>query len=182
MQDSVTIARPYSKAAFDYALSKGKFDQWSQALATLAQTIEDKAAAAFIKNPNNSAKEQTALLLGVLRAVNSDSVDALSPFIHLLATNQRLMVLPDIYVLFEQLRAEHEKKLEVDVVTVYPLSSIQEKALQKALSTRFDAEVALRVSVDKALLGGAMIKAGDWVMDGSVKNKLHRLGMALERL
>ena len=100
---------------------------------------------------------------------------ALVNLITLLATNKRLMLLPEIKALYEVYRAEQEKTLVVDVVSYSHFSAAQQQELIAALSKRLQRQVSLNVRIDPALLGGAVIQAGDLVIDGSVRGKLNKL-------
>ncbi len=180
MSDNVTIARPYAKAIFDHASENKQLAPWSVTLENLAQVILDPRASRFISNPECAADLQEQLLLAVLskssHQVDKDSIEKL---IRLLITNKRLSVLPDIFSQFELLRAEREKTLTVDVTSFSELNEIQEQQLVQSLSQRLQRQVKLNIQLDKSLLGGAIIHAGDLVIDGSVRGKLNKLSATL---
>ena len=177
MSDSTTIARPYAKAIFEYALAENKLAQWSAHLTTLAQAVLTPQAVDFIANPA-STEEQHIELLCELANKGSKS-DSLNNLIALLATNKRLMLLPDISALYEAHRAEQEKTLDVQVKSFSELSDAQQQRLVDSLSKRLQRKVALKISIDPSLLGGAVIRAGDLVIDGSVRGKLNKLSTGL---
>lgn len=185
MSDNVTIARPYAKAIFNHALAINQLAVWSVILQSLAQVVLDPLASRFISNPDNSVELQHELLMSILgksitdttsNAINQDHVNNL---IRMLVENRRLMLLPDICVEFELLRAEQEKTLAVQVVSFAALTKEQENHLIQSLSKRLQRKVVLNVTLDKTLLGGAVVYAGDFVIDGSVRGKLTKLGAAL---
>ncbi|RUR08520.1 F0F1 ATP synthase subunit delta [Legionella sp. km772] len=176
MSDSTTIARPYAKAIFEHALAEKKLAQWSDYLFVLAQAVLDSQASEFIANPASTIEQQIELLNAVC-SVKEDK--ALSNLIHLLATNKRLMLLPEIKALYEVHRAEQEKTLGVDVISYSELSSVQQQHLMDALSKRLQRNVSLKISIDPSLLGGAVVRAGDLVIDGSVRGKLNKLSTDL---
>lgn len=89
------------------------------------------------------------------------------------------MLLPEIKALYEVYRAEQEKILEVDVVSYSELTPAQQQRLSESLSQRLSRKVSLKISIDPSLLGGALIRAGDLVIDGSVRGKLNMLGTSL---
>lgn len=180
MSDNVTIARPYAKAIFNHALAQKKLAEWSIILQALADVVLDSNASCFICNPATPPALQTQLLQGVLDQLNikGDS-DTTASLIHLLTANKRLMLIPDICTQFELLRAEQEKTLTAYVSTFAALPDEQQQQLIQSLSHRLQRHVMLEVSIDSSLIGGAVIHAGDLVIDGSVRGKLTKLGTEL---
>ena len=168
---STTIARPYAKAIFEHALAEKQLAQWSDYLFVLAQAVLDPNGSQFISNPASTTEQQIELL----DTLCSIKEKALSNLISLLATNKRLMLLPEIKALYEVHRAEQEKTLDVDVISYSDVSLAQQQNLVDALSKRLQRNVSLKISIDPSLLGGAVIRAGDLVIDGSVRGKLNKL-------
>lgn len=178
MSDSTTIARPYAKAIFEHALLEQKLAQWSEYLLALAQAVLDSNASQFITNPASTPEQQIELLHTACN-VSAQEIQPLSNLISLLAVNKRLLLLPEIKALYEVHRAEQEKTLEVDVISYSDVSAAQQHQLIEALSARLQRNVSLNISVDPSLLGGAVIRAGDLVIDGSVRGKLNKLSTDL---
>lgn len=176
MSDSTTIARPYAKAIFEHALAEQQLAQWSDYLFVLAQAVLDPNASQFIANPASTPEQQIELLNALCSKKENK---ALSNLISLLATNKRLMLLPEIKALYEVHRAEQEKTLGVEVISYSDVSSAQQQHLVDALSKRLQRNVSLNISIDPSLLGGAIIRAGDLVIDGSVRGKLNKLSTDL---
>lgn len=174
MSDSTTIARPYAKAIFEYALAEKKLAEWSVHLIALAQAALTPEAEQFIENPASTVEQHIELLQGVIKA-GANKNEAISNLVSLLATNKRLMLLPEICALYEALRAEQEKTLDVEVSSFSDLSKTQQERLIESLSKRLQRNVSLKISIDPSLLGGAVIRAGDLVIDGSVRGKLNKL-------
>lgn len=180
MSDNVTIARPYAKAIFNHALESKQLAAWSIVLQDLAQVVLDPNASRFICNPENSIELQSQLLLFVIeKSTHAAQTDPIKNLVHLLTTNKRLLLLPDICAQFEALRAEQEKTLTVQVSSFATLTGEQEQQLVQSLSQRLQRQVMLDINIDKSLLGGAVIRAGDLVIDGSVAGKLTKLGATL---
>lgn len=179
MSDSITIARPYAKAIFKHALMSKKLHEWSTYLQGLALLAMDSNAVDFLNNPASTAMQHSELLNVMTSNVPKDDLMFLSNFVEILAHNKRLLLLPDIVTLYEFMRAEHEKTLAVNVTSYSSLSSAQQKSLVASLSQRLQREVTLNITIDKALLGGAVISAGDLVIDGSVRGKLYKLDTSL---
>lgn len=180
MSNNVTIARPYAKAVFNHALQNKELSAWSVLLQELAQCVLDPAATDFICNPASAIELQSELLLSIAAASKQDCAQQpVENFIRLLAANKRLLLLPGICIEFEKLRAEQEKIMTVNVSSFAALTPEQEKQLVQSLSERLQRQVVLDMSIDKSLLGGAVIRAGDLVIDGSVREKLTKLGTDL---
>ena len=180
MSDNVTIARPYAKAIFNHALSSKQLAAWSIVLQNLAQTVLDPQASRFICNPESTFELQSQLLLSILEKTSQTSnVEQIKALVHLLTANKRLLLLPDIFAQFEALRAEQEKTLTVQVKSFAAFTKEQEQNLIQSLSRNLQRQIILNVSIDKSLLGGAVIIAGNRVIDGSVAGKLTKLGATL---
>jgi len=180
MSDNTTIARPYAKAIFQVALDLHQLSEWSGILQTLAQSVLEPAAESFILNPAVTTVQQSQLIMSVFDPVNYGKIMPLiESVVNLLALNRRLLVLPDIYAQFEVLRAEQEKTLTVQVSSFASLTHEQQQQLMTRLSQRLQRQVTLDVSIDASLLGGAIIRAGDLVIDGSVRGKLNKLANTL---
>ena len=175
MSDSTTTARPYAKAVFEHALTEKKLADWSKYLHALAQAVMCPEAAQFIANPASTVEQHEEILVTVC-STKAKADKSLKSLIAVLAHNGRLMVLPEISFLFDELKSEHEKTLEVDVISFSKVSAEQQKQLIESLSNRLQRKVALNISIDTTLIGGAVIRAGDLVIDGSVRGKLSKLG------
>lgn len=178
MSNTTTIARPYAKAIFEHALATKKLGEWSEILQRLAVAVLDEKAKQFILSPAATVEQQLALLMALFAKSGSEKTEV-ENLVSLLAQNKRLMLLPDIKVIFEVLRAEQEKTLKVEVISFSELSTDQQKKLIDSLSHRLQRQVTLNLIEDKSLLGGAIIRAGDLVIDGSVLGKLNKLGADL---
>ena len=176
MAEKATIARPYAKAAFESAREHAAFDRWSQALATGSQVVADERVARLLSNP----RVQPADLIGLIADAVGGTLDQhIRNFLSTLADNRRLGLLPEIAVMFEALRAEVEKVADVQVVSAAPLEEAQRERLAQALKQRFKRDVRLHCEVDSSLIGGAVVRSGDFVIDGSIKARLERLASAM---
>jgi F-type H+-transporting ATPase subunit delta len=174
--ERATIARPYAKAAFEYARDAGGFAGWSQGLKTAAQIVADSRLAALTKNPQWSQAD----LVSIITDVAGTALDpAMQNFVRVLAENHRLLLLPEISAHYEKFRADVENTVDVDVISAIALSSAQQDKLAAALSKRLKRKVRMQNSIDATLLGGAVVRAGDLVIDGSLKGRLQRLATEL---
>ena len=172
MAERATIARPYAKAAFEYARDANAFAAWSQGLAKAARIVADPRVAALIGDPAHTAAESAA----VVTDVAAGDLDAgMRNFVRVLAENHRLLLLPEIVAHYEAERSRVENTVDVEVVSAVPLDAAQAEKLKQALDKRLKATVHMKNTVDPGLLGGAVIRAGDLVIDGSLKGRLERL-------
>jgi len=179
MAENLTLARPYAKAAFELARDKDVFDAWSQALKLLAALAGDASVQAMLTSP----KATPALRAAVVAELCAKAGKALDPlqtnFVKLLAENRRLPLLPEIAADYERLRAEAENTLEVELRAALPVPAEEHARIGEALKKKLGRRIELKYVEDKTLIGGAVIRAGDLVIDGSVRGKLGRLAVAL---
>ncbi len=176
MAELSTLARPYAKAAFEYAVDKNALASWYEQLETVAAVTADEGMAGVLTNPSLTAAQQA----GKLGDVCGDSLSAeLRNFIAILASNKRLALLPDIYALFAEYKANREKTVDVEVVSAFDLADSARDRLAEVLGNKLERQVEVRTSTDSNLLGGVLIRAGDLVIDGSVRGKLDKLAEAL---
>ena len=182
MADSSTVARPYAKALFDLASAERALGKWSAALAAAAEVIGDANAQRVLANPSLKDAQRAEFVLSVAGAV--PGAEAIGTphgrnFLNLLAENDRLAVLPDIAAQFDALKAHAENKVKVTLVSATPVDAQVVEQVTKSLTQRFGRTVELTLEVDASLLGGAIIRADDMVIDGSVRTRLQRLTESL---
>jgi F-type H+-transporting ATPase subunit delta len=170
--ERATVARPYAKAAFEAAREARAFAPWSAGLEVATEIVVDARVTALIKNPELPAPTIADFIIGVA----GDKLDArMQNFVRVLAENHRLLLLPEILAHFEVMRAEVENTVDVEVISAVKLDAGQAEKMTAALNTRLKRKVNMRNTVDASLLGGAVIHAGDLVIDGSLKGRLERL-------
>lgn len=177
MINTQTLARPYAKAAFEFASAAGQIDAWSGMLSLAAVAVDVPQVTELLKNPRLTSESKVQTLVQLF---GSDIDEAFRNFVSTLGDNDRLDVLPTIRELFEELKAEAEKTLDVEVQTAFELTSAQLQTLAAALSKRLDRTVNPQQVVNPALIGGVVIRAGDVVVDGSVRGKLSQLAESLK--
>jgi F-type H+-transporting ATPase subunit delta len=171
MSNATTLARPYARAAFELAKSEGAAAAWSAKLAFAASVVGQSEVQQLIGSPKLGASDRVSLFL----ADGEPADSSFTRFVALLETNQRLVLLGEIAGLYEELRADDERTLKVRVRTALPIDPAQQQQLAGALARRFDRLVTLDVHLDADLIGGAIVEAGDVVIDGSLRGKLNRL-------
>jgi F-type H+-transporting ATPase subunit delta len=180
MADRITVARPYARAAFRDAQAAGQLDRWSALLNAAAQTVADERVAPLVGSPATTPPQLAKLVLDVAGAKNAALLDEhASNFVRTLADNRRLGYLPEIAELFDRFKDEAEGTVDVTVTSAAALSQEESGRLVAALTRRFGRQVRVHAQVDPALIGGAVIRAGDLVIDGSLKSKLERMAYEL---
>jgi F-type H+-transporting ATPase subunit delta len=176
MADKSTIARPYAKAAFEEARDRGRLEPWSQALRTAAAVIADPRVGSLLDNPRVTPAELAALVIGI---AGPELDEEGRNFVRTLADNRRLALLPEISGRFDELKSEAEGIIEVTVTSAAPLDEAQRRKLAQALERRLGRQVRMQCATDPALIGGAVLRAGDWMLDGSLRNRLDRIAFEL---
>jgi F-type H+-transporting ATPase subunit delta len=176
MAELSTLARPYAKAVFELARDEGKLAEWSALLAGVATAVRDKQVAAAIGHPAIGHGQLADLLIEAMGAQASAQARNL---LRLLAEYDRLKVAPAIAEQFEVLRAEHERRVDVEIVSAAAVDAAQQKALVDAIRKKLDRDVNVEWKTDPSLIAGALIRAGDTVIDGSISGELARMRQAL---
>ncbi|MDH5407290.1 MAG: F0F1 ATP synthase subunit delta [Gammaproteobacteria bacterium] len=176
MAEKKTIARPYAQAAFDLATAEKDLKGWSEMLQLIAAVTTDATMRDLISNPSISREKLVDLILDIC---DKNLNDQAKNFVRVLGENKRLNIVTEIASTYEQHRAEAEKVIEAEVVSAFALSDAQQKALSAALKKRLGSDINLVSKVDDTMIGGAIVRAGDLVIDGSVSTQLHKLSHAL---
>lgn len=176
MSDLTNIARPYAKAAFDFAVEQNALDAWLQMLGFAAEVAKHEQVAALLRT--TGIAEQQALLF--IQVCGEQLNEQGQNLIKVMAENHRLLALPEVLAAFVEHKAAYEKEVTVDVTSATALNAAQQDKLIAALSQRLQRKVKLNCSVNPEVVGGMLIKAGDMVIDGSVRGKLDRLATALQ--
>lgn len=176
MSEAITTARPYAQAAFEEAKKAADLKGWSDVLQTLAEAVSYPEMRAIATSPRVAKAKLESLMEGLLGGqANAQQRN----FIRVLVENQRLLILPEIAAIFEALRAEAEKTVNVTVDSAFELSAAQQEKIISSLRKRLGREVKLTCKVNRELLGGVVIRAGDKVIDGSARTRLGEMANAL---
>ena len=177
MADNASLARPYAKAVFSLAEESNAHDAWSSVLARLSAVSQDSEFASLVADPKMNAETLT----GLLTDLAGDLPEGGANLVRLLVDNGRVDSLADIEQQFTELVARSKAEVNAEVITAMALSDEQKAALSSALQSRLGMKVNLEETVDASLTGGAVIKAGDLVIDGSAKGRIEKLTSALMR-
>ena len=176
MAELSTLARPYAKAAFEFALSTSELDSWSKQLTVAAGVAQTEKMLMVLTSPSLTSGQQAQHFIDVCgEELNGKAQN----FVKILAENKRLALLPHIVVLYDEFKANREKSVEVEVTTAFEIDANLQDKLAKALSSKLDRDVKLQSIIDKNLIGGAVIRAADVVIDNSVRGRLAKLAEAM---
>ena len=179
MAELATLARPYANALFELAKAENSLEQWSRMLGVVHTTSQHETVGLLLNSPDLPAN---AKAFRVAEVCGDELDDRGKKFLQALAEHDRLSIVGEVRDQFELLRAEELQSLDVEVISAYPMSEAQSEALKVALNRRFEKEISIESRVDESLIGGAIIRAGDMVIDGSVRGKLIKLADTLVQI
>ena len=178
MAEFTTSARPYARAVYARATETSSVESWGEALALLAAVAADASMQEILDKPQLSKEQKGEIMLKVL----SDKLNQQQQnLVRLMAENGRLKALPEVAHQFEIYRAEAEGKVDAEVISAFALTSEQEQAITEMLKSKLGRDVSITTSTDESLIGGVVIKAGDTIIDGSMKSQLESLAITLGR-
>lgn len=172
MLEKATIARPYANAAFEQALEEGKLAEWSEMLNLLSMIITDENMSGVVNNPKLSDKDLFQFIVDIAGEKISQSG---KNFVRLLIDAERIGLAKNIYNIFELKKAAAEGISEVDVISAYPLDDAQVSVISESISKRLGKKIDVNTEEDKELIGGVVIRAGDSVIDASLRGRLKEL-------
>jgi F-type H+-transporting ATPase subunit delta len=176
MSELTTIARPYAKAAFELAVEKGTIESWNDMLFFAGEVASNEQASAILAGLPTATAQAELFINLCAEQLNEQGQN----LVKVMAENGRLIALPEVAQLFAAFKAEYDKEIDVDVISATPLAAAQQESLVATLEKRFARKVKLNCSEDASVVGGLIIKAGDTVIDGSVRGKLNRLATTLQ--
>ncbi len=178
MSELTTAARPYAKAVFEMAQASGTLNEWSDQLAAMSAVVATEDSAALLAHPRISKAQKSEIFSEVIG-------DELSPggrnLLATLSENDRFALLPEMASIYEAMKAEAEGSVEAEVVSAMEMSAEQQDKITAALQKRLGRDVKLVTSIDPSLMGGAIIRAGDLVIDGSIQSRLKTMNMSMAK-
>jgi F-type H+-transporting ATPase subunit delta len=176
MADKLTVARPYARAAFEEARGEERLAQWSESLKVAATVVQDPRVASLLGNPHVTPEELAQLVIGI---AGPDLGEHGANFVRTLAANRRLAYLPEIAAQFDVLKDAAQGVADVTVTSAAALDAAMQKKLSQALEKRLKRQVRLHCEINPQLIGGAILRAGDLVIDGSLSTRLERIAYEL---
>jgi F-type H+-transporting ATPase subunit delta len=176
MAELRTLARPYAKAAFEYARGEDALEHWFRELGLVAAVVGDGRVKGMLANPALTTAEQAEQFVALC---GDELGESRRRFVQVLAANRRLTLAPQILELFAEFKAQREQTVDVELVSAFEMPEDVQQRIAKALGERLQRDVRVRGETDSSLLGGVLIRAGDLVIDGSVRGRLNKLAEAL---
>ena len=177
MIEPITLARPYARAAFQFAVDNGAVDSWHEALVTVAAVVAEPSVAKVLDDPATTASQRAQTVVTVL---GDDLPTGVTQFVSVMAENHRLALAGEVATLFAELRSALDAAANVTVTSAFDVADATIEQLAASLTTKLGKTVEMTVETDASLIGGAIIRAGDMVIDGSVRGRLHKLATALK--
>ena len=177
MIEPITLARPYARAAFQFAVDNGAVDSWHEALVTVAAVVAEPSVAKVLDDPATTASQRAQTVATVL---GDDLPTGVTQFVSVMAENHRLTLAGEVATLFAELRSALDAAANVTVTSAFDVADATIEQLTESLTTKLGKTVEMTVETDASLIGGAIIRAGDMVIDGSVRGRLHKLATALK--
>lgn len=178
MSDFTTAARPYANAVYDLAKESGALGSWSDALSNLAAVVADEEMKTLLSSPEMGAQDKADLIIQIMGDKLTEQQQNL---VKLMAENGRLMSMSSVLDQFEVARAKAENKIDAEVISAFELTAEQADELANTLKNKLGCEITLTTSIDESLIGGVVIKAGDTIIDASMKSQLDSLALSLGR-
>jgi len=176
MSELTTIARPYARAAFDFALERDEIGVWQEKLIVLNEIVQNNMILNILNDSSNKN-----IVYDIILSIFGDELDIhFGNFIKIMLINNRLMVIPEVIKLYIYYVKSKEGRIDVEVISAIMLDEEQKNNISQKLEERLSKKVNLQCSVDKDLIAGAVIKVEDTVIDRSVSSKLHRLYTAIQ--
>lgn len=176
MSEARTIARPYAVAAWRHAASRDKQQAWATMLEFMAAVVRDDVMSATVCDPRVAVDTLSALMLQICEGYLDDAAQA---FVRLLVDNGKLGLTPEIAALYAELQAEADSMIQATLTSAYALDADTQRAITDAMRTYLGCDVSLTTELDKNLLGGVVIRAGDRVIDASVRGQMKALAAEL---
>jgi len=172
MLEKTTIARPYAQAVFELAQEQGALSAWSGQLEILVRIATNEDMQHLLGDPRINKEQLERLVLDLA----SDGLDESGQnLVKVLIGAERFEFCPEIQALFEALKAEAEKVIEVEIRSAYPLDDSEKQQLAEAIRSRLGRSVELDTNEDASLIGGVVVRAGDEVMDLSLRGRLEEM-------
>jgi F-type H+-transporting ATPase subunit delta len=176
MSEAITIARPYAVAAYRHAKSEDKLDLWSDMLEFMSSVVSDTTLAAIIADPRVESSRLATLMLDICGGRLNTTAEN---FVRLLVENDKLGLMPDIYMVFNDMKAEESGTINAELIAAYPVNAKFEQAIGAAMKRRLNRDVSFTTNIDKSLIGGVVIRAGDMVIDASIRGQIESLASEL---
>lgn len=173
-----TVARRYAQALYEEAEREQQVEQVDTDVDLIRETLDgSRDLVAFFQSPIISREKKEA----VVQSLFAESLRKTTyNFLRLLIEKKREALFPDVVRAYQDLRDEQRGIMEAQAKVAYPLSESEEQTLVQALEKLSGSQVRLNVQEDRTILGGLVVRMGDTVYDGSVRNQLANLRERME--
>ena len=178
MAEAITVARPYAVAAWRHAEAEGKVDLWAEMLQLMADIVRNETMSKIVTDPRVGTDRLSQLMLDICGGRISDTAES---FIKLLVENGKLSLMPEIYAVFAAMKAEAGGAVDATLLAAYPVNAKFEQSIAAAMQKKLNREVKFTTEEDKSLLGGVIIRAGDMVIDASIRGQIESLANELRQ-
>jgi F-type H+-transporting ATPase subunit delta len=176
MAELSTVARPYAEALFAAARDgKADLQAWADLLGQMAQVVANPDVREAMSDPRLDDGQRLQVFLGLIQRPSDQLPPAVLNFVELLMSNGRILLLPNISVLFTGLMNRHEGTAQAEITSAFELAETQVADLVSALEVKFGLKLRPHVTVDPSLIGGVRVAVGDQVLDTSVQAQLARM-------
>ncbi|AKC60190.1 F0F1 ATP synthase subunit delta [Blochmannia endosymbiont of Camponotus (Colobopsis) obliquus] len=170
-----TIARPYAKAAFDFAVKQKRITQWRSMLTVAAKISQDKQIIKLL-----SSHIGTYQLSNLFITICGNQLDCYCQnFIKIMAKYSRLPILPNVLQQFIYFCDVQKNIVKIKITSACPLNKDQLTKITNIMEKKLSKTVQLMCKIDKAIIAGIMINIGNTVIDGSILNRLEHLKKSL---
>lgn len=171
MANLSSIARPYALAAFQYARETEQCVKWRNFLDGAAKITQSSAMMRLLNDPLVATQDILKIYSDLLLPLDASQKN----FLTLLSQNKRFLALPEINEAFLQHEASFQKSSTVKLITATKTTNEFQTSLAAALKKRTQHDIILKCDIDPSIIGGAIIRIGDRVIDASIRGKLNRL-------
>ncbi|WP_216782406.1 F0F1 ATP synthase subunit delta [Candidatus Profftia tarda] len=176
MSALITVARPYARAAFNFAVEHQNLNSWQQMLFFCSEVTREKNVAHILARTLTTGK-----LSDFFIKLCGDQLDKFGHnFIKIMSEQRRLMLLPEVFRQFNILRDVFEDTIKIEVISVSTLSAKQISKIKEAMERRLSSRVKINCKIDESIIAGVIIRIGDLVIDGSIRNRLQLLADYLQ--
>jgi F-type H+-transporting ATPase subunit delta len=174
----VSLSRRYAKALLEIAQKTNSIELTAARLDDLDFALKDNNdLRQALRNPVFAPSKRKAILEDIARAIQAP--EHLIIFLGFIFDKDRLVILPELALVFRRLADEQTGTLRGEIVSAAELPVHQRDLLQSALNKATNREVKFTLKQDPALLGGAVARVGDVVFDGSVRTQLQQMKASL---
>jgi F-type H+-transporting ATPase subunit delta len=168
------VAHVYAEALLNAAEKKGQADSVQEQLDSLVRDLfaKEPQFEAFLSSASVGRDQKTKVIRDVFEKRASD---VFFNFLMVLNQHDRLELLRPILAAAREISNQRARRIRVQVRTAVPLADDQQQRLHDLLSQTFRLEPVLEARVDPDLLGGMVLRVGDWLYDASVRTQLENI-------